>query len=661
MDIKSRMDFLIDEINRYNRRYYDEDSPEISDREYDEIMRELIGLEDDNPTLRRSDSPTGRVGGKPLSQFSSVEHRVSVLSLDNSYEKEELLAFDRRVRGKEDRVEYVVEPKIDGLSVVLQYDEGIFVRGATRGDGFIGEDISHNLKTIREIPLKIPYKGVLDIRGEVFIPKEAFLELNHRQEVSGGQIFANPRNAAAGSLRQLDSRVTASRPLDIFIFNIQYMNPGSERSTHGEDMKFLQAQGFHVVEFQVCKSIDEVIELCDVWEERRRFLDYDIDGLVVKVNDLKLRDRLGVKEKSPRWAISYKFKSEEQETVIEEILVQVGRTGAITPRARFKPVRVAGSLITYATLHNEDFIREKDLKIGDRVAIHKAGEVIPEVIRVIKEARTGAEKEFIMPSHCPSCGSLLKRAEGEAALRCLNREECPAQNVRGLSHFVSRGAMDIEGLGDVLSEKLTNMGLISGIADIYQLTVEEIAVLDGFGKRSAEKLINAIEASKRRDLGRLVFGLGIPLIGSKAARQLAKRFGTMEELSKATVEDLIAMEEVGEKMAESVVTWFRNPYNRGLISQLEAAGVNMSVLEGTGEQQKEGIAGKTFVLTGALNNYTRDEVSEIIESLGGRASTSVSRKTDFVLAGKDGGSKLEKARELGVTIIGEEDFIRMIR
>lgn len=660
-EIKSRIDRLTDEIHRHNRKYYEEDSPEISDREYDEKMAELIRLEEEMPLFKRPDSPTMKVGGAGLTRFGSVNHRVPVVSLDNSYDKEELLSFDLRIKGNRKDVEYVVEPKIDGLSVVLQYNKGYFIKGATRGDGFTGEDITRNLRTIKTIPFEIPFKGQLDVRGEVFIPKGAFVKLNYHQEVSGGQIFANPRNAAAGSLRQLDPNVTASRPLDIFIFNIQYGEGDIERSTHEKDMLFLKSLGFHTVEYQICKSINEVISQCDIWEEKRRFLDYDIDGLVVKVNDLMFREELGLKAKSPRWAISYKFKTEEQETVLKDILVQVGRTGVVTPKAKFEPVRVAGSVITYATLHNEDFIREKDLRIGDRVVIHKAGEVIPEVIRVVKEARTGHEKEFTMPEYCPSCGSILNRAKGEAALRCLNKDSCPAQNVRGLSHFVSRGAMDIEGLGDVLVEKLTDMGLISGIGDIYQLTMEELAVLEGLGNKSAGNLMRAIEESKGRDLSRVLFGLGIPLIGSKAAKQLSRHFGTMDAISKATKDDLMAMEEVGEKMAESVVSWFAMAQNIELLDQLKTAGVNMRDLESSFEERKEGVAGKTFVLTGALKNYTREEAGAIIERLGGKTSSSVSKKTDYVLAGNDGGTKLNKAHQLGIKIIGENDFEELIR
>lgn len=663
-DIKSRIDLLTDELNRHNQKYYEEDAPEISDREYDEKMSELTRLEREAPLLRRADSPTFRVGGAALSQFGRVVHRVPVISLDNSYDKEDLLAFDRRIRGTAAaEVEYVVEPKIDGLSVVLQYDKGILIRGATRGDGAAGEDVTQNLKTIRSVPLKIPYEGQLDVRGEVYIPKQAFLELNHRQEIAGGQIFANPRNAAAGSLRQLDPKVTASRPLDIFIFNIQYMEDRTSRSegTHIGDLTYLKTLGFHTADHVLCRTIDEVLDQCDIWDEKRKVLDYDIDGLVVKVNDLNLREALGIKVKSPRWAIAYKFKAEEQETVVRDILVRVGRTGVITPRAMFEPVRVAGSLITYATLHNEDFIREKGLRIGDRVVVHKAGEVIPEVVRVITGARTGREREFTMPTECPSCGSPLKRLEGEAALRCLNTKNCPAQNVRGLSHFVSRGAMDIEGLGDTLTEKLTDLGLITGIGDIYQLTREELAVLDGLGEKSADNLIRAIEASKKQDLGKLLFGLGIPLIGSKAAKQLAQHFGSMDALAAATTEELTALDEVGDKMAESIVSWFGERHNRELVEQLRGAGVNMLSGDGGPKQTKEAIAGKTFVLTGALEKYTREEAGALIEDFGGKTSGSVSKKTDYVLAGKDAGSKLAKAQQLGITVISEEDFEEMLR
>ncbi|MBE6032568.1 MAG: NAD-dependent DNA ligase LigA, partial [Clostridiales bacterium] len=508
---------------------------------------------------------------------------------------------------------------------------------------------------IRSIPLCIPCRSPLDVRGEVYIPKKAFVELNQRQELTGGQIFANPRNAAAGSLRQLDPTVTASRPLDIFVFNVQYTE--EDLAEHWKAYDFLKEQGFHTADHTLCGTIDEVMAQLPVWEEKRRLLEYDIDGMVIKVNNFHQRTLLGVKAKSPRWAVAYKFKAEEEETIVKDIIVQVGRTGAITPKAIFQPVFVAGSTISAATLHNEDFIKEKDLMIGDKVIIHKAGDVIPEVVRVVTDARTGKETPFAMPTHCPSCGSRLVRLEGEAVLRCVNHKECPAQNIRGLIHFVSRGAMDIEGLGESLVEKLSQEGLLSRISDLYRLTKEELAVLEGLGEKSADNLISAIDGSRKQDLDRLIFGLGIPLIGSKAAKLLARRFKTMDGLMAATEEELTAIDEVGAKMAAAIITWFAEPQNKALIEELRSAGLNFESLDAQDEQEAHpAFAGKTFVLTGTLEMYTRDQASAIIEKLGGKTSGSVSKKTDYVLAGREAGSKLTKAEQLGIAILSEEDF-----
>lgn len=670
MDVKSRIDILTEELNRHSRNYYENDAPEISDFEYDRMMAELIRLEEEMPLLRRPDSPTQKVGGAASRQFSPVQHKVPVISLDNSYDAEELRNFDQRTRKglpESALVEYVLEPKIDGLSVVLRYERGVFVQGATRGDGIVGEDITENLKTIKSIPSEIAYTGELHVRGEVYISRKAFVELNHRQEIYGGQIFANPRNAAAGSLRQTDPNVTASRPLDIFVFNIQYASDaGTDQApalkTHRETLEFLKEQGFHTAEYAFCPDIEAVMAQIPVWDEKRRTLDYEIDGLVIKVNDLRQREVLGLKAKSPRWAIAYKFKAEEQETRMKDIQVQVGRTGVITPRAVLEPVRVAGSVVSFATLHNEDFIKEKDLRIGDRVIVHKAGEVIPEIVRSIPEERTGEENVFRMPEFCPSCGTALVRLPGEAALRCPNHKACPAQNLRGLIHFVSRGAMDIEGLGEMMMEKLSEWGLVSEIPDIYRLTKEELEVLEGLGEKSADNLIKAIERSKKADLGRLLFGLGIPLIGSKAAKQLARHFGSMDALMDASREELLAMDEVGDKMADSILSWFASERNRETIRQLKEASLNMvSTKRVSGENEKEAVAGKTFVLTGTLERYTRDEAQALIEQFGGRSSSSVSKKTDYVLAGRDAGSKLKKAEQLGVQVLTEAEFEEMIR
>ena len=521
----------------------------------------------------------------------------------------------------------------------------------------MGEEITENLKTVKTIPHNIEERGEMDIRGEVYIPKKDFAALNERQEITGGQIFANPRNAAAGSLRQLDPKVTASRPLSIFVFNVQYAQK-NVLTTHVETLEYLKTLGFSVAPYKVCKTMEDVLVECNRWETERHHLEYDIDGLVIKVNNLAQREALGLKEKSPRWATAYKFKAEEQETVVKDIVVQVGRTGVITPKAVFEPIRVAGSLITYATLHNEDFIREKDLRIHDRVVIHKAGDVIPEVIRVIKEARTGEEELFQMPKQCPSCDSLLKRLPGEVALRCTNSKGCPAQNIRRLIHFASRGAMDIEGMGDSMVEKLVDAGLVSSIADFYRLTTSMVAKLEGMGEKSADNLIRAIEDSKGRDLGNLLFGLGISLIGSKAAKQLAKTFGSLAALQSASREDLIVLDEVGDKMADSILFFFESSENQDLLNDLKELGINFLSKSLPLSEEKSGIKGKTFVLTGTLEQFTREEAQALIEKYGGKTSSSVSKKTDFVLAGKEAGSKLAKARELGVAVLSEEEFLK---
>lgn len=665
---KERMDALTEELIRHIRLYHQDDAPEISDREYDEKMEELRQLEKEHPSWKRENSPTTLVGSAPAKQFGAVVHRAPVISLDNAFDRDGLMDFDRRTRAAVGTVKYVVEPKIDGLSVVLQYKNGRFIRGATRGDGTTGEEITANLMTLSTIPKTIQERDEIDIRGEVFISKKDFIALNRKQEIEGGQIFANPRNAAAGSLRQLDPNITASRPLSIFTFNIQYSQT-VKMTTHTESLTYLAGLGFPVPEHLMCETIEEVYAQCDAWEQKRHRLDYDIDGLVVKVNELAQRQVLGLKEKSPRWAIAFKFKAEEQETTIRNIVVQVGRTGVITPKAVFEPVRIAGSLVTYATLHNEDYIKEKDLMIGDRVIVHKAGDVIPEVVRAIPEARTGNEIPFSMPDRCPSCETPVIRLPGEAALRCPNKETCPAQTARGLIHFVSRGAMDIEGLGETLVEKLADSGLLMTVADIYRLTRDQLELLEGLGEKSADQLVRAIEASKDQDLSRLLFGLGIPLIGSKAGKQLARKFLTMAALKSASREELISIDEVGEKMADSILTYFAEPRNQLLLTELIEAGLNMESKEirqgnridgNSGIEGKPGIAGKTFVLTGTLERFTREEAQSRVEALGGKTSSSVSKKTDYVLAGKEAGSKLDKAIELGVAVLSEDEFETMI-
>lgn len=661
-NVQERIKKLTEQLVRYNKNYYEEDAPVISDREYDEMLKELKRLEDSYPALKMKNSPTEHVGGKVSGKFEKVNHRVPVISLDNSYDQNELLSFDNRVKKRavsSGDMKYVLEPKIDGLSVVLQYNEGILVRGATRGDGITGEDITDNLRTIKSIPETIEFKGELDVRGEVYIGKKDFLKLNRRQEIEGGQIFANPRNAAAGSLRQIDASLVRERPLSIFIFNLQYIS-GMSFSYHHETLEFLGNQGFTCADSRECRNMDEVMKLCTYWEEERKNLDYDIDGLVVKVDSLELRERLGLKEKSPRWAIAYKFKAEEQETEVLDIEVQVGRTGAVTPRARFKPVKIAGSTVSFATLHNQDYVKEKDIRVGDTVLVHKAGEVIPEVVRVLKDRRKHELPMFEMPEVCPSCETQLVRLEGEAVLRCPNHEECPAQNLRGLIHFVSKGAMDIDGLGESLVEKFSDLGMISYPSDIYQLGEEEISVLEGMGEKSAKSLTDAIEKSKSRGLDRVIFSLGIPLVGAKAAKLLADKFGSMSSLEKAEFGDIADIYGIGNKIAEKVTAFFKSENNLREIARLEAAGVKMNYEKKTSGLGEMIFAGKTFVLTGTLEKYTRDKASEIIEENGGKTSSSVSRKTDYVLAGKEAGSKLKKAESLGVVIISESEFEDML-
>lgn len=659
---QERIKKLTEQLVRYNKNYYEEDAPVISDREYDEMLKELKRLEDSYPALKMKNSPTEHVGGKVSGKFEKVNHRVPVISLDNSYDQNELLSFDNRVKKRavsSGDMKYVLEPKIDGLSVVLQYNDGILVRGATRGDGITGEDITDNLRTIKSIPETIEFKGELDVRGEVYIGKKDFLKLNRRQEIEGGQIFANPRNAAAGSLRQIDASLVRERPLSIFIFNLQYIS-GMSFSYHHETLEFLGNQGFTCADSRECRNMDEVMKLCTYWEEERKNLDYDIDGLVVKVDSLELRERLGLKEKSPRWAIAYKFKAEEQETEVLDIEVQVGRTGAVTPRARFKPVKIAGSTVSFATLHNQDYVKEKDIRVGDTVLVHKAGEVIPEVVKVLKDRRKHELPMFEMPEVCPSCETQLVRLEGEAVLRCPNHEECPAQNLRGLIHFVSKGAMDIDGLGESLVEKFSDLGMISYPSDIYQLGEEELSVLEGMGEKSAKSLTDAIEESKSRGLDRVIFSLGIPLVGAKAAKLLADKFGSMSSLEKAEFGDIADIYGIGNKIAEKVTAFFKSENNLREIARLEAAGVKMNYEKKTSELGEMIFSGKTFVLTGTLEKYTRDKASEIIEENGGKTSSSVSRKTDYVLAGKEAGSKLKKAESLGVVIISESEFEDML-
>lgn len=657
---KEKMDDLIYKLHHHNYRYYVLDDPEITDYEYDLLMEELISLENRFPDLVRGDTPTQRVGGQALSSFKQVQHTIPMQSLDNSFTEQDLIDFDRRIRKViTGDIQYVVELKIDGLSVALKYENGKFVQGATRGDGYVGEDITQNLITVKSIPLKLEESIDIEVRGEVFISREKFAELNKKQEEKGETIFANPRNAAAGSLRQLDPKVASQRPLDIFVFNIQSI-AGKEIKTHSEGLEYLKTLGFKTSMHEVFDSMDEVVRQCALWAQKRKQLSFDTDGLVIKVNNLKQREELGTRSKSPRWAIAYKFPAEQQITEIKDIIVQVGRTGALTPTAILEPIRVAGSVISRATLHNQDNILEKDIRIGDKVVIQKAGDVIPEVVRVLFEERKGDERIFLMPNRCPACSEETVRQAGEAATRCIN-SACPAQLRRNIIHFVSRDAMNIDGLGESIVTLLLDNSLIGDAGDLYYLKKESLTKLERMGEKSAQNLLDAIEKSKDNALDRVIFGLGIKLVGQRAAALLAQHFGDMDNLIKADKEQLTAIAEIGEKMAESIVSYFAENKNSALIDKLKSAGVNMRSLKAQDENTTRKFEGLSFVLTGTLEKFTRSEAKELIEKLGGKVAGSVSKKTDVVLAGAEAGSKLDKAVELGLKVIDELEFEKMLR
>lgn len=659
-DIKLQIDNLIDKINYHSDKYYNQDTPEISDFEYDMLMKELIKLEAENPEFKRVDSPSNRVGGMALDKFDQVTHKNPMLSLSNAYSAEDLRDFDRRVREMTDGdVEYVVEFKIDGLSVGITYENGEFKSAATRGNGIIGEDISQNAMTIKSVPLKINDKREIIVRGEVYISKENFEKVNEYQEEHDLQVFANPRNLAAGSLRQLDSKLTAKRPLDIFVFNLENINELDGIDTHSDSLEYLKKLGFSVSEnYKICKSIDEVIEFIEYWTENRGSLKFDIDGMVVKVNNIEQRNEMGFTAKSPRWAIAYKFPAERKKSKILDIEVEVGRTGTITPTAILEPVRLAGTSVSRATLHNEDFIREKDIKLFDHVIVQKAGDIIPQIVEVVKEDRTGDEKDFVMPSVCPECGEPTVRLEGEAAVKCINIS-CPAQIRRGMIHFVSREAMDIDGMGESIITLFLKEGLIKDVSDIYYLKKEQIVPLERMGEKSADNLIKAIEKSKSNDLWRLINGLGIRFVGVKGAKILASNFSSLDDIMSADVEILQQLEEFGSIMSESVVKFFREEQNLAVIQKLKDAGVNTEA----GEDKSEGIPqlfeGMKIVLTGTLPTLKRNQAKEIIELRGGKATSSVSKSTTFVLAGEEAGSKLTKANDLGIKVIDEEMFLKL--
>ncbi|MCK6255385.1 NAD-dependent DNA ligase LigA [Fictibacillus sp. KIGAM418] len=648
-------------LEKYSYEYYVLDKPTVPDSEYDKLLQELIELENNHPELRDEHSPTVRVGGQVLDYFRKVQHKVPMLSLGNAFNEEDLRDFDRRVRnGVGDNVSYVAELKIDGLAVSLTYEEGRFVLGATRGDGTTGEDITNNLKTIRAIPLRIKDKDVsLEVRGEAYMPKRSFQKLNEARQEEGQELFANPRNAAAGSLRQLDPNIAGKRNLSIFVYGIGQLS-GHSVDSHSESLNFLKDLGFKTnPEWKHCKNIDEVVDFVRGWGERRQDLDYEIDGIVIKVDSLYQQEELGFTAKSPRWAIAYKFPAEEVVTRLEGIELNVGRTGVVTPTALLSPVVVAGTTVKRASLHNEDLIREKDIKIGDYVIVKKAGDIIPEVVNVIVDRRTGEEEDFHMPTHCPECESELDRLDGEVALRCLN-PQCPAQIREGLIHFVSRNAMNIDGLGEKVIAQLFRENLIQDVADLYKLKKEELLKLERMGEKSVDNLLDAIEKSKENSLERLLFGLGIRHVGAKAAKTIAQVFETMDRLSSAAKEELIAIDEVGEKMADSVELYFDKPEVAELITDLKETGVNMEY-KGPRVVRAEDVdsyfAGKTIVLTGKLTVLNRNEAKEKLETLGGKVTGSVSKNTDLLIAGEDAGSKLDKAQSLGVEVWSEQRFI----
>lgn len=661
MSIENRMNELIDLINYHNEKYYNQDEPEISDFEYDNLMKELIKIEEENPELKRIDSPTNRVGGKPLDKFEQIVHKIPMLSLSNAYSGQDLRDFDKRVRDMvNDDVEYVVEFKIDGLSVGLTYNDGVFEKGATRGDGVVGEDISKNLMTVKTIPLKIEEDNEIVVRGEVYICKENFHKINAQQEEAGLQLFANPRNLAAGSLRQLDSKLTAKRPLDIFIFNLEH-GENLEFESHSESLEFLKSQGFKVSpNYKVCNKIDEVIDYIEYWTKNRGNLDFEIDGMVIKVNNLKQREVMGYTAKSPRWAIAYKFPAEQKKTKIIDIIVEVGRTGTITPTAVLEPVRLAGTSVSRATLHNEDYIREKDIKINDVVLVQKAGDIIPQVVEVIKEERTGDELAFEMPKKCPVCSEPTVRLEGEVAVKCINMS-CPAQIRRGIIHFVSRDAMNIDGLGESIITLLLNEKIIDDVADLYSIKKEAVVNLERMGDKSANNLVKSIKKSKENDLWRLINGLGIKFVGVKGAKILAKNFDSLDSIIKASFEDLINLEEFGEIMAKSVIEFFKEEKNLNVIDKLKNAGVNMNAEDDSNNDIPKIFEGMKIVLTGTLPTLKRNDAKEIIESRGGKATSSVSKSTTFVLAGEEAGSKLTKANELGIKVMDENQFIELAK
>ncbi|MBQ2945874.1 MAG: NAD-dependent DNA ligase LigA [Clostridia bacterium] len=657
MDEIKRLHELTAELKYHSEQYYVNDAPVISDYEYDMLQRELIALEEKYPSEREADSPTVRVGGRVLSAFESGRHAVPLESLQDAFSFEELTDFGQKVAVKAGNdCEYVTELKIDGLSVALEYKNGVFVRGLTRGDGIVGEDVTENLKTVRDIPLKLKSPENVIVRGEVYMPRAVWSELNKKREENGEALFANPRNAAAGSLRQLDSKIAASRKLSIFVFNLQQSD--RQFKTHSETLEWMRSLGFVISpHYEIASNIGEAIKTVEKFGEMRDGLPFDIDGAVIKVNGLSLRKELGSTAKTPRWAIAYKYPPEVKETVLKNIEINVGRTGILTPLAILEPVFISGSLVSKATLHNKDFIKEKDIRIGDTVKIRKAGDIIPEIVSVLTNKRPEGSVEFSMPAVCPSCGSAVYYDEKEVAVRCPNAS-CPAQAVRNIIHFASKDAMDIDGLGSALCEKLYSEGIITNIADIYTVKKEDIARLEGLGEKSAENLLQSIEKTKENCLSRLLYALGIAEVGAKTSKIISARFLTLDAIMSAKLDELMKIDDIGPATAESVVSFFASEKNAELIKKLKELGLNT---EYKGVAVESRLSGITFVLTGTLPTMSRTEATELIELMGGKVSGSVSKKTGYVVAGEEAGSKLTKAQSLNVPIISEADLLNMIK
>ena len=657
MDYREEMKQLRDTLNENARLYYTLDASTMSDYEYDRLYRRLQDLERQHPEEITPDSPTQRVGDQTLNDFAEVMHPVPLESLEDVFDGDEVRAFLQKVRETLPQAAYSVEPKVDGLSVALEYRNGVFYQGATRGNGQVGEDVTENLRTIRSIPKTLPEKlPRLIVRGEVYMARSVFEEINERLELEGKTLMANPRNAAAGSLRQKDPRICAQRRLDIAVFNLQ-LAEGRDFATHTESIAYLREQGFPTIPHALLSDADDILREIDRLGDTRMTFPFDIDGAVVKLNDLSDRDILGSTAKCPKWAVAYKYPPEQKATKLKNIVVQVGRTGVLTPKAELEPVRLAGTTVTYATLHNQDYITQKDIRIGDTVIVQKAGEIIPEIVEVVRQERPAGTKPYCLPTVCPVCGAPVARDADGAAIRCTGAE-CPAQLLRNLTHFAGRNAMDIDGLGPAVLQQLVEAGLVSNAADLYDLSVQDMARLERMGEKSAQNAVNAIAKSKENDLWRLIYALGIRQVGEKAAKVIAAHFGSYDDFASASMEELVAIDDIGEVTAEYIRAWVNSPQSQDLMARLKAAGVNMVCKE---ERLDNRFAGMTFVLTGALERFTRDEAGEMIEKRGGKSSGSVSKKTTYVVAGENAGSKLRKAQELHIPVLTEEEFLDLLK